>query len=175
MEASDEKKCCIERKGESMEGNYIKALEESLWKKSHILSEIILKNEEQKKNLEEESFQMLEFDKIVDEKSALIKELLRLDSGFQIVYDKIRRMLEEEKSKYKQEIESMQKLIKEITDKSVQIQVEEARNRVLVEAKFRQERMKYKKGRTTSKAALKYYKNMSRTNLVDPQFLDKKK
>lgn len=158
-----------------MEENYIRALVESLEKKSEILSEIILKNEEQKQILEADLFVIADFDRTIDEKSILIKQLMKMDAGFQIVYDKIKRELEDQKNLYKDEITRMKELIQQITDKSVRIQTEETRNKTLVEQYFKRERGTKQLNRITSKAALKYYKNMSRTNLIDPQFMDKKK
>ena len=69
----------------------------------------------------------------------------------------------------------MKQLITGITEKSVTIQSQEARNRKLVEQRFSQERKKVRSMRNTSTVANQYYKNMSRLNVVDAQFMDKKK
>ena len=68
----------------------------------------------------------------------------------------------------------MQKLIKEITDKSAKLSAEELRNKNLIEKKFREERNNIKQSKMGTKAALNYYQKMNKINVVDPQLMDKK-
>ena len=65
--------------------------------------------------------------------------------------------------------------MKEVTDKSVAVQAQEARNKQLVEAALAKEKSSVKFNKLNSKAAYGYYKNMSKGNVVIPQFMDKKK
>jgi hypothetical protein len=68
----------------------------------------------------------------------------------------------------------MQKLITQITEKSVSIQAEEERNKKLIESRFSREKSRIKSGRSQSRVALDYYNNMNKLNHVDSQFWDKK-
>ncbi len=83
--------------------------------------------------------------------------------------------IETEKQEHKEEIQLMQQLITEITEKSVTIQSDEIRNRRLVESRFAQERKKVRSKKNTSTVAKQYYKNMAKLNYVDAQFMDRKK
>ena len=67
----------------------------------------------------------------------------------------------------------MQDSIRRITDKSMEIQVQEARNKDLMTQKFARIKSKARTVRTNYKAANQYYKNMMQTGVVDPQFMDK--
>ena len=77
--------------------------------------------------------------------------------------------------KYKSQIAVLQKKIAEVTEKSIAIQAQEARNKKLAEDYFTKAKQELKKGRRSSKAALDYYKSMNKTQMVSPQFMDKKK
>ena len=61
-----------------------------------------------------------------------------------------------------------------MTEESVGIQAQEARNKKLVEDYFRRERNSLNRNRKSSKAAYDYYKSMSQTNVVQPRFMDNK-
>lgn len=158
-----------------MAEQYINILEESLNKKAMVLDEIIAKNEEQKKILEAEEFDMEAFDQNTQEKGELIDRLNLLDSGFEKVYDRVKEELAENKAAYAEQIKRMQELIRQITEKSVFIQTTEERNRVTVEQKFRKEREKIQLGKNSMKVAKQYYNNMNKITAAPPQFLDNKK
>ena len=66
-------------------------------------------------------------------------------------------------------------MITEVTDKSVELQADEARNKAAVEKKFQEYRAGIRKGRTSSRVAYGYYQNMNQMNYLPPQFLDNKK
>jgi hypothetical protein len=68
----------------------------------------------------------------------------------------------------------MQKLITEVTEKSVSIQAEEERNKALIESRFNREKNRIKSGRSSSRVARDYYNNMNKLNHIDSQFWDKK-
>ena len=66
-------------------------------------------------------------------------------------------------------------MITEITERSVNIQSEEVRNRKLVEMRFSQERKKVRNMKNSSTVANQYYKTMTKLNHIDAQFMDRKK
>ena len=72
-------------------------------------------------------------------------------------------------------ISTMQSCIRLITDKSMEIQAQEARNRDLMVRKFAYVKETAKNVRTNAKVASQYYKNMMKLNYVDSQFMDNKK
>ena len=159
-----------------MEKNkYVNVLVDSLERKRTVLEEIILLNEEQGKLIRQDTFDMEAFDRIVTEKSHRIEKLETLDDGFEMVYDKLKDNLTQDRSNYKNEIKKMQDLIANITDLSMRIQVSEERNKIGIEAYFKSTRSNYQQARATTKAASAYYSAMSRLNTVDPQLLDQKK
>ena len=68
----------------------------------------------------------------------------------------------------------MKAMIHHLTDLSVEIQAQEARNKELMTKKFVDVKKKTKGLRTSGKVANEYYKNMMKINQVDPQFMDNK-
>ena len=53
----------------------------------------------------------------------MIKQINALDAGFQSVFDRIKEALQQ--SEHKEEIKQLQVLVKEITDKSMDIMAQE--------------------------------------------------
>lgn len=158
-----------------MTGEYLTILIESLQKKIKVMDEIKVYNEKQYQMFQENQVSLENFDLYVEEKGKLIEKLSRLDDGFELIYDKIAAELANNKEQYAGQIKVLKVLIREVTDKSVELQTQEARNKTAVEQYFRQEKQKLGQKKRSSAAALNYYKNMSSTNVVQPQFMDKKK
>lgn len=154
--------------------DYLLILEESLQKKLNVLVTIEQLNREQMEIMQTEPVNLEQYDSCVDKKDACIKELEKLDEGFETVYDSIRAELGAQKDDYREQIKHIQELISEIMAKSASIQAQEERNRQLVDAFFKKERQNIGQGRKSSQAALNYYKNMSNTNMAPPYVIDKK-
>ena len=74
-----------------------------------------------------------------------------------------------------EEIRIMQDHIRKITDKSVKIQSQEARNKALMTNKFNGIKKQARQVRKGANVASKYYQSMTKTGYVDPQFMDNKK
>ena len=159
-----------------MEKNqYVSILIDSLLQKQTILKEILRLNEEQGKLIKQDAFDLEAFDRIVTEKAMRIEKLESLDDGFEMIYEKTKSNLVQEREHYKLEIKEMQDLIARVTDLSMRIQASEERNKAGIEAYFKNTRATYQQARATTKAASAYYSAMSRLNTVDPQLLDQKK
>lgn len=154
---------------------YINALIDSLQKKIMLLNQIIEKNEEQYDIAKAEKFDMERFDLNTQNKGHLIKEIEKLDEGFEIVYDRVKEELTEHREQYKSQIELLQTLISVVTNKGVQIQASEARNKTLIENHFKFARQELQKSRVSTKAASSYYKSMNETRYAAPQMMDHKK
>lgn len=155
--------------------NCLSILEDSLKKKIEVLKRIHAANETQTAILKEDSVDLEAFDKVVDEKDLYIEELISLDDGFEALYEKVRQELDGNRSKYAEQIKRMQGLITDITDRSVAVQAQEARNKALVEKCFKAERQNLGQSRKNSKAAYGYYQNMSNKNVPQSHFMDQKK
>lgn len=155
--------------------NYLVILEDSLKQKIAVLDEIAGWNAEQEALLKQEELPLEEFDGCVDKKDALIQKLSELDEGFDGLYEKIREQLLANREACREQINHIQQLISKVTEKSVSIQAQEARNKKAVEDYFVREKQQLREGRQNSKAAYDYYRNMNNTNVVPPQFMDQKK
>ena len=119
-----------------MADTYVDIMLQSLEKKENILDEIIRLNIKQRDGLEDPELTPEEFDETVEAKAELIEQLEQLDSGFEKLFQRVKDELEKDKAKYGEKIKSMQGHIKSITDKSIDIQTQEARNKDLMTKKF---------------------------------------
>ena len=153
---------------------YLDALEQSLNKKLSLLKQIMEKSREQGELLKTEDLTPEELDDNINEKAALIEELEVLDNGFDRVYENIRKEIDANRTRYKEEIRRLQELIRQVTALGTQIQTEEARNKEQAVKKFASIRKQIKESRTSAQAVNKYYQNMMKLNYVDPQFMDDK-
>ena len=157
-----------------MVSKYMDMLVDCLEKKNQILDNLIVLNKKQTALIQDEEFSLSEFDKCVEEKGILIDNILKLDSGFEGLYNKVGKTVADNPSAYKEQLGRMQKLITEVTEKSISIQAEEERNKAMIEKRFSRERNRIKSGRSQSKVAMDYYNSMNKLNHVDSQFWDKK-
>lgn len=155
--------------------NYISIMIQSLKKKDQILDSIMKLNQCQKEELENPSLDPDDFDKTVERKAELIEELEALDAGFQELFERVRDELNANRDAHRDEIALMQDYIRRLTEKSADIQVQEARNKNLMQQKFASVRKQVKEVRKSQKVVNQYYKNMMKSNFIDPQFTDKKK
>ena len=157
-----------------MINQYLDMLVDCLDKKNQILEKMVILNKKQTELIQNEDFSLSEFDKCVEEKGILIENILKLDSGFETLYNKVGKTVADNPTAYKEQLAKMQTLITAVTEKSVSIQAEEERNKALIENRFNREKSRIKSGRSQSKVALDYYNNMNKLNHVDSQFWDKK-
>lgn len=157
------------------DNQYINIMLQSLQKKLKVLDSIIQINKRQKEELENPSLDPDDFDKTVEEKSELIEQLELLDNGFEKLYEKVREKLQANKEEHKDEILQMQNDIRLLTEKSMEIQTQEARNKQLMEQKFASVKKQVKEIRSSQKVVNQYYKNMMKKGYAEPQFLDNKK
>lgn len=154
--------------------NQLTILAESLEKKKQVLTRIQEYNVRQEQIFTQESVDMDAFDVAVQEKGELIEALTKLDAGFELLYARLAAQLKDNRTKYAAEIKELQKKVTEITDMSVAIQVQEKRNKQLIEKYFTKEKAKLQENRKTSKAAYDYYKRVNNIAYAPPQFMDSK-
>ena len=158
-----------------MTSKYMDSLEDGLKVKSQILDELYSLSVKQKELLQEDKIDWDEFDRLVDEKSVHVAKVNKLDEGFEIVFAKVKEEVIPNKALYKEQIEKMQLLIKEVTEKSTGLMALEQRNKKLVEDSFDGEKRRLASGRVTNKVASGYYNSMNKINYIDPQLMDQKK
>ena len=141
--------------------------------------EVLQKIQEYNKRQEEvfsaEKVDMSLFDDAVEEKQRLIDEVVRLDDGFEIMYEKLARELEGNRQRYAAQIRELQAKVAKVTELSVSVQAQEARNKKLIESYFAKERSNIGQRRKSARSAFDYYKSMSSTGYTQPQMYDSKK
>lgn len=158
-----------------MSETYLAIMLQSLKKKEQVLDEIIRLNDLQKKQLTDQATPVDDFDKTVEDKSACIDQLDQLDSGFEKLYAQVQEELQANKEQYADTIKALQKCIRSVTDKSIMIQAQEARNKDLMMQKFTTVRKHAKDVRVNSKAITGYYKTMTHSGYMDSRYMDGKK
>jgi len=153
---------------------YLKILSESLDKKAEMLTEIERLSREQS-DLIKDMAELEDIDANMDAKDALITDLLKLDEGFEALYENIRTELNASKDEHKEQIAQIQGKITRVMELSTSIEAVEARNKAEMEKRFSYERKNIQDQRKVSTAAYDYYKVSNKLNAVTPQFMDKKK
>lgn len=158
-----------------MTENYLTLLEESLRQKQQVMAEIQEYNLRQEELFKSGNVDFDKFDEYVEEKGSLVDRLTTLDVGFEQLYTKVAEELQGNRQRYACQIKELQQLIGEITDTSVLIQAQEARNKALIEEYFRKAREGVCMGRRSTQAARNYYKTMSKSAGPVSIFMDSKK
>lgn len=135
-------------------------LADSLDKKIEVLKKIQTYNEEQEKIFSESEPDMDSFDTAIEEKEKLIQEIMKLDQGFETMYERVRAELDGSRDEYKDQIAELQKKITVITELSNAVQAKEARNKKLIENYFAKQRVEIKQSRQRAKAVYGYQQSM---------------
>lgn len=159
----------------SMDQSGAQILLQSLEKKNQLLDQMIRQNGVQEGILKQEEFDMDAFDEAIDKQSSYVDQLEKLDQGFEMVYDRFREELIENKERYRAEITRMKEQIQQITDKIVTLNAGNMRNKMLAENQFKKKRQEIGTGASKSRVARNYYNSMNNLNYVSPQFYDNKK
>lgn len=154
---------------------YLDMLQGSLKKKLEIINRIMNYQKEEADMLRLEEMEIEAFDKSIAEKVELAESISALDDGFEQVYDRIREEIIGNKAKYAKQIQAMQNMIGEISEKNVLIQAEENRLKLEVDNYAKKASAALRQKRDNGKAARSYYNSMKKLNYVDSQFMDKKK
>ena len=155
--------------------NYITILVDSLNKKIKLLEYILVENKRQQLSVSSEKMDEELFEETMAKKEDYINQINEIDQGFETVYHHVQEELSVNAGQYKDEISELKELISVITQKSMEVQLSEKRNEQLITKKFSDIRKDIHKSKNVSKVATDYYKAMSKTGVVEPQFLEKKK
>ncbi|MCR5300886.1 MAG: hypothetical protein K6E49_00435 [Lachnospiraceae bacterium] len=144
--------------------DYIQIMIESLTKKSELLDKLIRKNEEQNECVSGKTYEEVDWDSfnlIVEQKQASIDRIVKMDEGFQSLYDRVREQLNDDRDKYADKIREIQRLIIRITDQGAKITTGEERNKKIIEKIFGTRKKEIKRTRNSLKVASSYAQTMS--------------
>jgi len=153
---------------------YIQLLIDSLGKKLEVLNELMQITASQQTIIESEGFDEDEFLKTISLKEEHIQSLFELDKGFEMVYDRIREELNENRKEYAPQITSLKELVTKVTDLSVKLQALETRNKSKLEALLAKKRRSIKNSRLSNETVTNYYKNLANKSESQSYFYDKK-
>lgn len=153
----------------------LQILKDSLVQKLEILTVVEKKSREQAELLADPEVSMEILDRNMDEKAELVEKIVKLDSGFEALYENIREELIKNKDSYKERIWEIQQCVSEIMDVSVSIEAIEARNKVAVEMLFRNRKRTLQHRKNASSVARHYQKTYKKLDEISPQFIDNKK
>ncbi len=156
-------------------GSLLQILKDSLSQKLVILQAIEAKSKAQAELITNPEVALEDIDRNMDEKAGLIDKLTKLDAGFEALYENIRKELIEHKDLFKTEIADIQDLIAKVMEKSTSIEALESRNKTAIEGIFANRKKDLQHRKTASSVARHYYEATNRLNVINPQFLDKKK
>ena len=154
--------------------NYLELMKESLVKKEKTLIAIFELTKTQEKFLNAEEFDGEAFDDLMSKKSILIEEINKLDEGFDLTYKRVADKIKAEPKVFKDKIEKLQMLIRNLVDKGVEIETTERRNQVKFDMKVSKGKDRIRNYNLNSNAVTKYYNNMSGNIASDTYFVDKK-
>ncbi len=165
----------MELENNAAKQTYIRILTESLTKKINVLDELLVLSKKQETILNTAAFDEQEFMNIVNLKDGFLLQLDKLDQGFEQIYQSIQQELMSNKNLYQNEINRMKELIVKLTEKSVQLQALEKRNKTTSEVVFSRKRQEIGQSRMSNRQVTNYYKNMAEQRETQSFFYDKKK
>lgn len=154
---------------------YIQLLIDSLGKKHEVLNALMQITISQQTIIDSEGFEEDEFLKTISLKEEQIKNLEELDRGFEMVYDRIREEIKDNRKEYISQIASLKELVTIVTDLSVKLQALERKNKSKLESVLVNKRKNIRNSRLSNETVTNYYKNMSSKTDSQSYFYDKKK
>lgn len=151
-------------------------LVEALLKKKRLLEEILDYSKEQEKILNQEELDLRSFNNIMKNKQVRIDNLMKIDDGFEGIFDRIKTVLTSQPDLYREAIKKMQVLITEINDLGIDIKVKEMRNKQKFDMKSQNMKGEVKLFRAHKSAMTGYQNNYIKQQKADaPHFFDSKK
>lgn len=154
---------------------YIHILMDTLNKKNILLEKLLDITSLQENYINDHIPDMDLFEQTLSEKENYINQINQLDVGFEKIYGYVKEELSAKRIEYREYIENLQELIRQITDKSAKMQASELRNKLKMEAYLLSKKKEIKNFKINSKTASNYYKNMNNQQVLGSYFLDKKK
>ncbi|QHQ60674.1 hypothetical protein Ana3638_07730 [Anaerocolumna sedimenticola] len=154
---------------------YIHILTDTLIKKNNQLDKLLQITALQEQYINEPNLDMDKFEQTFAEKEEYIEQINLLDDGFEKIYLHIQDELSTKRIEHKEQIKTLQDLIRKITEKSTKLQAAELRNKNKMEAYFLNRKKEIKNFKLSSRTATNYYNSMRNQPIGESYFLDKKK
>jgi len=149
---------------------------DGLSKKKKAMVEILEYTKAQEKLLAEDDVNLKTFNNVMKNKQFRIDAIKQIDDGFEPTYERIRGHLENNSDLYRNYINQMKELIKEIGDISIKIQVLEQQNHSRFLNVTKGLKGDVKNFRTSKKAVTSYYDTYNKQQeSVRKNFYDRKK
>ena len=155
--------------------NYLQIMIDSLVQKEELLKQIVDYNEKQQAIITAAEFDEQAFEQNLSDKGELVEKILKLDEGFNSVFNRVKDEVQHNKAKFKQPLQRLKELVSAVTDLGVRIQAQELRNKQLVEKRFAQMRKELSNVKSQNSEMSAYYKNANKLNNYESHFLDQKK
>lgn len=165
----------MELENQAVKQTYIKLLTDILYKKSKTLENLLELTKQQEIVIVTDDLDENEFLKIVNLKEEQINHLTTLDDGFEQLYQSVRDELAGNSDKYSSDIAVLKELITVVTNRSIEIQALEKRNKIKIENYFSNKRKEIRNSRVSNQTVTNYYKTMTNQQENSSFFYDKKK
>lgn len=159
---------------ETME-TYLKILNESLIKKINILNHIYEITEQQNSSFHNEKEVIEVFERCMDAKDSLLKEMKMLDDGFDRIYESLKDYLKNNASVHRTEVMNLQNNIREITGLSIKIQNLEQSTKQKFQVFLNSRKNEIRQFKLNNRSVSNYYKQMTGSLQGESFFIDKQK
>lgn len=158
-----------------LQTTYLRILQDTLYKKQKVLEEIYEATRQQEQLFKETALQTEDLDRCMDQKSKCLETLNQLDDGFEKLYEKVKKELQDSPGSFQKEIEELKKSISKIMDLSVSIQALEQKNKLSMERYLLRHRKNIQSYRNGQQGVNRYYNTMTGFSPHQSYFMDKKK
>ena len=155
---------------ENRNGVYVSMMVDSLKRKETILSELLSYTKEQEEMLKQEELDADRFNETLELKGSRIDELGTIDEGFDTMFKLVEKEIKAKSSQYKEEVQTMQTLIGQVSELGMQIQALERQNSERFKKYLAKERKVIHDYRINSKTASGYYQNMANTHKAEQSY-----
>ncbi len=154
---------------------YMHILKDVLTRKNDLLDKLINITELQLEHINQINPDLETFNRTLSDKEEYIQQINQLDEGFESIYSHVQSEIKVKPLGFKEQIETLQRLIHQITDKSTKLQVMELNNKKMLEEFFLKKKIEIKNFKRSNKMVSNYYNTMYNQKSGESYFLDKKK
>ena len=158
---------------------YLNIMIESLEKKERLMNLLLEKTELQGELINGKEYDDVEwpqFNIYMNEKESAIQKIDELDEGFDQVYKRVQKDLDEDASRYKDQIKKLQVLITSLTDIGVKIGAKENRNKTDIDRIMTAAKANIKSAKKNIKVSNDYIKSMyGNASVAGANMFDSKK
>lgn len=149
---------------------YVSMMADTLKRKETILTALYSMTQEQERMLKGDELDVEQFHQLLDEKGAKIDELNELDEGFDALFKMVEKEIVANRENYKEEIQMMQRQIREVSELGVRIQALEHQNSSRLQAYLAKQRKTIRDFHVNNKTAANYYKNMANSHRPEQSY-----